>query len=202
MGISPAAEDKIHYIPNCIPDSWHRDNIDVRQRVRYALAIGVKKNKNLERIIKAIDGLDITLVIVGKPDREQQELLSHSNLEYVVWETLEYEQVRELYSQVDLVVFPSLYEGFGLPILEAQASGVPLITSNIEPMLSVSGSGAIKVNPFSQSQIRDAIVRLCDNFDLRRELVKLGLENVKDYFCSNISQQYAKLYFHLTNTKK
>ena len=198
----PVQKRKLRFIPNCIPDDWQDDEPFIRQEVQYVLTIGTKKNKNLERIIKACAGVDVVLIIVGKLNLQQRNLLLSSGLDYVVWTTLDYQQIKSLYSQVDIVLFPSLYEGFGLPILEAQTRGIPLITSGIEPMSSVAGRGALKVNPYDEQELRTAIEKLINDFALRQKLVELGRENVKKYFCSHISQEYAKLYKDLTKLKK
>ena len=194
----PGAETKLVYIPNCISDEWLSTDTKQREKVRYILTVGTKKNKNLERIIRACQDTEVCLIIVGKLSDEQQKLLNNCKLEYVVWTNLQYKQIYKLYLQSDIVMFPSLYEGFGLPILEAQAIGRPLITSDIEPMSSVAGRGALKVDPLYVEQLCSALLRLIESYSLRQELVKLGRLNVDQYKCSRISHEYAKLYRNLT----
>ncbi len=198
LQIIQKAGKKIKYVPNCIDDTWYKESTPIRKTPKYVLAIGTKKNKNLERIIKACSGMDVVLTIVGSLSKEQWNELDKSRLEYAIWSTLSYNEIKRLYSQTDIVAFPSLYEGFGLPILEAQAQGIPLITSNIEPMTSIAGQGALKVNPYDDKDIRMALVELLNDYQLRQKISQLGKENVKQYFCSHISAEYAKLYNKLT----
>ncbi len=94
-----------------------------------------------------------------------------------------------LYSGAIALTFPSLFEGFGLPILEAQASGCPVLTSNISSMPEVAGLGAISVNPYSVDDIVEGMERLQATGykqslrpnDLRQQLVKRGFENIKRF---------------------
>lgn len=86
-----------------------------------------------------------------------------------------------LYSNAEALLFPSLFEGFGLPILEAQACGCPVITSNISSMPEIAGKeGAILVDPYSVDQIAEAMVQMNDG-RIRGELIKAGFENAKRF---------------------
>lgn len=93
-----------------------------------------------------------------------------------------------------MVVFASLYEGFGLPILEAQAMGRPVITSNFGAMKEAAGEGALFVDPYSVESIRAAILRIKNEPRLREELVRKGLENVERFRPVAIAERYAEIY--------
>lgn len=86
-----------------------------------------------------------------------------------------------LYAGAKLFLFPTLYEGFGLPILEAQAAGTPVITSNTASNPEIAGQGAVLVNPDSPYEIAEAIKSLWSNNSLREEKIRLGYENVKRF---------------------
>lgn len=88
---------------------------------------------------------------------------------------------KSLLSGADIFLFPSLYEGFGFPILEAQAYGIPLVTSCISSMPEVAGDGAIFVNPHNPEEIKDAIARILKNVELRDGLISKGKENLKNF---------------------
>jgi glycosyltransferase involved in cell wall biosynthesis len=93
-----------------------------------------------------------------------------------------------------MVVFASLYEGFGLPILEAQAVGRPVITSNFGAMREAAGDGALFVDPYSVQEIRAAILRIKNEPALREELVRKGRENVERFRADAIALKYAEIY--------
>jgi glycosyltransferase involved in cell wall biosynthesis len=93
-----------------------------------------------------------------------------------------------------MLVFASIYEGFGLPIVEAQATGRPVVTSTTCSMPEVAGSAACLVNPFDVASIREGIVKVIDDQAYRDELVRLGFENVKRFRADYISAQYGKIY--------
>jgi glycosyltransferase involved in cell wall biosynthesis len=98
------------------------------------------------------------------------------------------------YRRCDVVVFASLYEGFGLPILEAQAMGRPVITSNFGAMKEAAGDGALLVDPRSVEEIRAAILRIKNEPGLREELVRKGRENAERFRADAIALKYAEIY--------
>jgi glycosyltransferase involved in cell wall biosynthesis len=98
------------------------------------------------------------------------------------------------YRRCDMVVFASLYEGFGLPILEAQAMGRPVITSNFGAMKEAAGDGALLVDPRSVEEIRAAILRIKNEPGLREELVRKGRENAERFRADAIALKYAEIY--------
>ncbi len=87
----------------------------------------------------------------------------------------------ELYQNADVFVTPSLYEGFGLPILEAMSYGVPVICSDNSSLPEVAGSAGLLVDPNNTQEIAEAINRVLNNVDLREEMVKRGFENAKKF---------------------
>jgi glycosyltransferase involved in cell wall biosynthesis len=97
-----------------------------------------------------------------------------------------------------LISFPSLYEGFGMPILEGQATGRPVLTSASEPMAGVAGAGGARlVDPHSESAIREGFIALIGNPALRERLVAAGLENCQRYALSAVAARYLALYREL-----
>ncbi len=158
-----------------------------------------KANKNLERTIEALSGVVCSLIILGELTSDQSRLLSHAGIDFVNKFNLPYDEVAQLYKISDLLLFPSLYEGFGLPILEAQATGRVVITSNRGVMPSTAGKGAFFVDPDDPASIREAIIRVKDDSNLRDSLITSGLENVKKYRASLIAEQYLHLYHNLLN---
>lgn len=158
------------------------------------LHVGTAQNKNLLRHVAAISGLSCTLVIVGSLDNECIKALVDRRVAYENHVDLSESEVVELYASCDMLLFASEFEGFGMPILESQAVGRPVITSNISSMPEVAGEGALLVNPFDTNEIRAAVIRIIEDESLRKELVSKGLENVKRFNGQTIAKQYLRLY--------
>jgi glycosyltransferase involved in cell wall biosynthesis len=103
-----------------------------------------------------------------------------------------------LYNLADIFVFPSLYEGFGLPVLEAMACGTPVITSNCSSLPEVAGDAAILVNPEDEDELAEAIMRLITNDSLRESLRKKGLERAKLFTWEDTARKTLKLFKEVT----
>jgi glycosyltransferase involved in cell wall biosynthesis len=158
------------------------------------LQVGVTDNKNFSRVVEACSGLPVQLFILGKLTAFQREQLDRQKIDYEGFCDLSEDQVVALYAASDLVVFVSTYEGFGMPIIEAQAVGRPVLTSNLSPMREVAGGGALLVNPLSPDDIRSGLLRLIGNAGLREELVSAGFRNARQYSASAVAGQYAAVY--------
>ncbi|HSI89407.1 MAG TPA: glycosyltransferase, partial [Pyrinomonadaceae bacterium] len=142
--------------------------------------------------------LGCRLRIVGELSDDQAELLERSQVDYSNVTDLDSVGMHQEYRNADIVVFCSLFEGFGLPIIEAQAVGRPVITSAIEPMRDVARDGALLINPEDVAAIRDAVIRLIADGDLRESLIKKGIANAERFRLGRIAAQYAELYSEVT----
>jgi glycosyltransferase involved in cell wall biosynthesis len=192
LKFNPNINKKLTVIPNCIDDNWFVKELHPKPFNNTVLAIGTKPNKNIERIIKAANITKSKLIIIGKLNQKQHFIAENINI--TLYQNLSRNEIRKIYLQSDILLFPSLYEGFGLPIIEAQALGVPVITSDLEPMRTVSGDGAILVNPLSIKEISEAIIKIKNNAALRTKLIHEGYKNAMKYKCSEIAKYYYKLY--------
>ena len=103
------------------------------------------------------------------------------------------------YEKCDILSFVSTYEGFGLPIIEAQTCGRVVITSNISSLPEVAGNGAYFINPYDITEIKNGIKELINNSKLRDELIQNGIENVKRFNPEQIANQYKELYQKVLN---
>jgi glycosyltransferase involved in cell wall biosynthesis len=186
--------DKIFVIPNPLPAGFSYTQKDFNSDSPVILHIGTRWNKNLERVIPALGGLPARLKIIGRLTEKQAELAEKHGIRYESVADLSEEELIRAYVDSDLVLFPSLSEGFGLPIIEAQAIGRPLITSNRPPMSHVAGNGACLVDPESVESIAKAVRKLIDDESYRKELVHNGLQNVAKYRADRIADQYLQVY--------
>ena len=105
--------------------------------------------------------------------------------------------LRVLYSSADLFVFPSIYEGFGMPVLEAMACGAPVITSNRTALPEVAGDAAILVNPEDADELADAILRVLADHTLQAELKARGFKRAKQFTWEQAARRTLALYREL-----
>lgn len=189
--------NKIKVIPDCVGSEFVARAKEQLSQSPIILHVGTTPNKNIGRLTAACAGLDVELWILGRLTIEQTNDLADKRIQFKEYVGLTREQVVGLYQRCDIVSFVSLYEGFGLPILEAQATGRPVLTSNISPMSDVSGDGAYHVDPLSIQSIRGGICALLSDATLRRDLVAKGFHNVQKYSASAVAAQYYTLYQYL-----
>jgi len=109
------------------------------------------------------------------------------------------EQLQQLYGQASIFAFPSLDEGFGIPVLEAMAYGVPVVTSNGSALVEVAGDAALLINPRSKDQIAGALLRLIGNPDLCAELADRGRRRVKEFSWERSVRETFKVYSELAS---
>lgn len=158
---------------------------------KYLLSVGVSPRKNTERIIEAFHlakaGENLKLILVGRPSfikvEEQRDvrLLGH----------VEDEEMAALYTGTEALVFPSLYEGFGVPILDAMNCRVPVVTSNISSMPEVAGDAAVLVDPYSTDSIVEGIKKALST---RQTLIKKGIARVKKFSWEKTAKETLKVY--------
>jgi glycosyltransferase involved in cell wall biosynthesis len=129
------------------------------------------------------------------------ENFSTNPLIHIIDQFIETEDLVGLYNLATFTLFPSFYEGFGFPILESQACGTPVITSNLSSMEEISGNSTFLVNPASVESIVEAILRVKEDRELRKDLIDKGLLNVKKYSWEKTAQETVNVYEKVINRK-
>lgn len=163
------------------------------------LQIGTTPNKNLLMLIEAIVEINCTLRIIGPLNAKIARALTDAGIRYENVVGVGADQMVEEYRNADIVTFCSTYEGFGLPIIEAQAMRKPVITSDLSPMNNVAGGGAELVDPYDVFSIRTAMTKVINDNEHRSKLVDLGTKNIMRFRPEKIAAEYAGLYDQILN---
>lgn len=158
------------------------------------LQVGTRENKNLLRVASALRGVPCHLRILGDVSADQRNALRDNRIEYSSISEVTDAQVVQEYVNCDMLLFASTYEGFGMPTIEAQAVGRPVVTSTIQPMPEVAGAGACLVDPMDIASIRRGVLRVIENAEFREQLVEQGLRNAERFRAPFIASQYGALY--------
>ncbi|HXB90750.1 MAG TPA: glycosyltransferase family 1 protein [Puia sp.] len=190
--------DKVVVIPNPVNEAISFTPLTFHTDRPVILFVGATPNKNLLRVIPALEGIPAELHIVGEIPAAAMQLLEQHHVSYRQSTRLDDKQLAACYRDADLVLFPSTFEGFGLPILEAQQAGRPVVTSDLEPMKGVAGSGACLVDPLSVGSIRAGILKVIREPAYRATLIENGRGNVRRFDKAVIAEQYFTCYKKLT----
>ncbi|WP_160167078.1 glycosyltransferase [Rhodopirellula baltica] len=181
-------------VPVAISENFALSEKEFDSQCPVILQVGTAANKNLPRLAEALRGVRCRLRIVGPLSESQKELLKVNGIEFEQMAGISQRELISCYCKSDLVTFASTSEGFGMPILEANATGRPVVTSNVTSMPEVAGDAACLVDPFDVDSIRDGILRIMENPDYREMLIKNGFRNVKRYQPATIAAQYIAIY--------
>ena len=164
---------------------------DINKSCPTILHIGTGINKNIESTAIALKDFPCKLRIVGKVTDKQKFVLNLYNINYECISNLTDEEVLQEYKNCDIVNFPSLYEGFGMPIIEGQSIGRPVLSSNISPTKEVAADAAVLVDPTSPESIRNGYEIL---LKASEKYIEKGFENIKRFSLSRISKEYFEIY--------
>jgi glycosyltransferase involved in cell wall biosynthesis len=212
-------EEKVKVIPNAVSKMFHP--IDSPEKIEkfkekhsidkpYILYVGNRKShKNLEKLFQAFGLLrektkeSHILVIAslsprtGKPPAQQN--LPNSSIKFL--ENISDEDLPLLYNGAEVFAFPSLYEGFGLPPVEAMACGTPVITSNTTSLPEVVGEAAITVDPRNSEEMARGIWKILENRQLRSSLVEKGLARVKLFSVNRLAKETFRVYKEVASSQ-
>lgn len=181
-------EERIKVIHECYDENLLKSP-KINRSKPFLLSVGNNKRKNTERIINSFIDLklpDFDLVIVGQKHQQNRE---YKNVIYTGF--ISDDELGSLYKSAECLVYPSISEGFGLPILQAMAVNVPVVTSNVSSMPEVSGDAAILVNPKSVDEIKEGIKQALKN---KKTLIEKGRKNIRRFNWETTAKKHLEIY--------
>jgi len=209
------SEDKINVTYMGVDKIFHphhnrREVLELKKRMgikgNFILSVANSHpHKNLRRLVQAYyilrrdEGITHQLILAGNPGRDHLELVRTVrklgiDQEVIFTEYIPHHQMPLVYQAADLFVFPSLYEGFGLPILESMACGTPVVSSNAASLPEVVGRAGILVDPYDPNEMAGAIYRVLTGKKLAHTLVKEGLKQAKKFSWAETAKQTLAVY--------
>lgn len=165
------------------------------------LQIGTAPNKNVDRLIEALADVPCRLRVIGPISEAQEARLRELKIDWSNETQLEDDAIERAYDEAAILTLCSTDEGFGLPIIEAQAKSTVVITSNLSPMKEVAGSGAMLVDPKSVDSIRAGIHDVIGNSELRERLILEGKKNIERFDPKEIAAKYFAVYERVLETR-
>ncbi len=196
-------EDKVSVVYVCINPAFTKKSKPFNVDEPRILQIGTAHNKNLERLIPALKGISCKLVVIGKVSNDLHKIIIANNVtcEILDWRLTD-EEVREEYYKCDILSFVSTLEGFGMPIVEANAVGRVVITGNVTSMPEVAGNAAHLVDPFSIEDIRTGFIKIINDAAYREQLIENGYKNHSRFSKETITRQFSDLYKKIHSLKE
>ncbi len=188
---------RIRVVPHGVVFPTHITPVEAREKI--ILSVGaVQLRKNTQRLIAASKTLppDWQLWVAGSMGFESQTMLKDAPANLKVLGYVSDAQLATLYQRAAILAFPSLDEGFGIPVLEAMANGLPVLTSNRSALPEVAGNAALLVDPFSTEAIAAALHQLLDP-DLRTHYATLGISHAAAFSWENAANLTAAVYAEL-----
>ncbi len=166
---------------------------------KYLLAIGGSEyRKNMQRLInvyKKYFSTEYRLIVIGGKWRDVDLPGKYEKEKNICFLTnIPEEDLIAIYNMADVFVFPSFYEGFGIPVLEGMACGVPVITSSVSSMPEVGGDAAVYFDPYDENDMADKINCVLKDKLLRRKMIEKGLQKVKEYSWNKCAIETLKVY--------
>ncbi len=186
--------DKVTVIPVAVDEIYRPLPKQFNTNCPRILQIGTAPNKNVERLIQAIEGIECILVVIGKLTESQATLLVDREIRFINRMNLTREELYDEYDKADIVTFVSTFEGFGMPIIEANCVERPVLAGNNSSMPEVGGDAAVYVDAYSVEDIRSGLTRIINDEELRNRLIQKGRSNRERFSNVTIANMYGALY--------
>lgn len=185
--------EKVHVIYNGVDNRFHR--LPDAECKDYFLFVGNRSGyKNFATIIKPIAQCNFELKIVGPAlTQEEVELMKRHNLKYTFCGRVSDEELNRLYNEAFCFIYPSLYEGFGLPVLEAQMAGCPVLAMDTSSLPEVIGDKDLLLSSITTEILQEKI-SLLRNPVTRKKIIRKGLENTSRFSWDKMAEEYLALY--------
>ncbi len=166
---------------------------------KFVLNVGtIEERKNLLNVIKALQDTNIPLVVVGKKQakyfKKIETELRKNRVEVQFLEGMSMQELAAIYRLATVFIYPSLYEGFGIPVIEALFSGTPVITSNVSSLPEAAGKDSLLVDPKNVLDIRSKILFLWNNEAERKRIAEKGKEYAEQFTDKKIAHQLMSVY--------
>jgi len=187
----------IEVIHNAVDPSFQLNVKPFRKETPVVLHIGTAWNKNLPNTIEALASIQCHLVIIGEVDSLTRTMLDELKISHSSKVGLTDQEVMDAYTNCDIISFCSLYEGFGMPIIEGFATGRVVITSAMSPMREIAGNGACLVDPTSVVSIKNGFTKVIADDAYRDTLIRNGQHLIDQYTVTAISKRYITVYDQL-----
>ncbi|MFO1000126.1 MAG: glycosyltransferase [Planctomycetaceae bacterium] len=186
--------DRVHVIPVSVSERFRPSPRAFDHRNPRILQVGTKANKNVVRLVQALQGIPCTLEIVGPIDESLAKLLQETGVHYQAYGRLSDDELVQRYREADMISFVSTYEGFGMPIVEAQCVERVCVTSNCSSMPEVAGDGACLVDPLDVASIRAGFQRVIADEEYRTALIAAGRVNRLRFNAQKIADDFLRVY--------
>ncbi len=173
---------------------------------RFVLNVGtIEERKNLLNILKSLTDTDIPLIVIGKKQKKYfqklQKYLGKNKVDVKFLENVNMQELAAIYRLADVFVYPSFFEGFGIPVIEALFSGTAVITSNTSCLPEAGGENSLYINPENPDDIRAKILHLWQNESERKRRVEKGFKFVQKFRDEEIAKNLMNVYEEVINKK-
>jgi glycosyltransferase involved in cell wall biosynthesis len=186
--------EKITVIPNSVDNIFQPSPKTFNKDCPVILQVGAAFNKNLGRLAQALNGIHCKLVVIGNILPADLEKLQANKIDFTLKTNLTKEQLYREYINCDILAFASTYEGFGMPVIEANCVERAVLTSTVSSLPGVAGNAACLVDPYKVEDIRNGLLSIIEDDAYRAQLIENGRKNRLRFNADIIADAYYQLY--------